>query len=253
MDIIPFLIVCPLLFAAGFVDSIAGGGGLISLPACMIAGLPSHASIGTNKLATGMGTVVSALRYGKSGYVKWKQTLSATISAIAGAFIGAKTAVNLSDRVFTVFMLIVIPVTAIYVSKTKSLDNTAEKEPYSDNKTALLCIPAAFIIGIYDGFYGPGSGTFMLLAMTGIAHMRLSDAEGTGKVVNLATDITSIIVFSGADDVRWVLGLVSGVFCMAGSYIGTHYFKSKGVKIVKPIMIMVLVIFFIKVLYELIA
>lgn len=116
-----FLIVCPLVFLAGFVDAIAGGGGLISLPAYLIAGLPVHTAIGTNKLSSGMGTAVATWRFWQKGYIPVKEALAGILLALAGSWTGAKIALMIDDSVFRIIMLFVLPLTAIYVMCNKSM------------------------------------------------------------------------------------------------------------------------------------
>lgn len=245
-----FLIVCPLVFIAGFVDAVAGGGGLISLPSYMIAGLPVHYSIATNKLSSCMGTTVATARYAKSGYIPWKQAVFCVGCALAGSACGAKLALLVSDYYFKIIMLIILPLTAIYVTRGKTLQDG--KKELSFARTTILSMVVAVIIGMYDGFYGPGTGTFLLLFLTGVANMKLSEANGISKVINLSTNVAALTVYLINGKVIVMLGLVAGLFSIAGNYLGTKFFDSKGVKAVKPIMMIVLVIFFIKVLTELI-
>ena len=110
----------------------------------------------------------------------------------------------------------------------------------------------AAVVGIYDGIYGPGTGTFLMLLFTGFCHMTLNDAAGATKAINLTTNITALVVFLINGKVLLPLGIAAGVCNMAGNYLGSHSFTSNGHKIVKPVMIVVIVIFFIKVLTELI-
>lgn len=244
-----YLIVCPLLFLAGFIDAIAGGGGLISLPACMMAGLPVHLAIGTNKLSSLMGEATSTIQYAKSGYVNWKRALVGAAVTLVASTIGAKFALMIPDRTFRIIMLVILPLIAIYVLRGKSLkEHTVE---YSQIKTVFLYVLIALIMGIYGGIYGPGTGTFLLLLLTGVAHVSLREAAGTTKIISLVVDLTSILVFSGEGQVMIPLGLTAGVFSMAGNYIGAKFFTKKGAKFVKPLICVVLVIFFVKLIYEL--
>lgn len=246
-----FLIVCPLVFLAGFVDAVAGGGGLISLPAYLIAGFPVHFAIGTNKLSSAMGTALTTVRYTRSGYVPWKQAIFCAVCALIGSSLGANLALLIGDRVFKIIMLIILPLTAVYVTKSKALVN--EKPSYSFVKTTVLGCVIALVIGIYDGFYGPGTGTFLILLLTAIAHMSLNSANGTAKVINLSTNVAALAVFIINGKVVYLLGLIAGLFSLAGNYLGSRYFEKGGAKSVKPIMIIVLCIFFFKVLYELLS
>ena len=244
------LIVCPLVFLGGFIDAVAGGGGLISLPAYMIAGFPPHFAIGTNKLSAGMGTLVSTYRFGRSGNIPWKSALPCVVLAVAGSAAGARIALLVSADLFKKLMLVIIPVTAYYVLKTKNMD--VERESLSQSQTIIRASLAALVIGLYDGFYGPGTGTFLILLLTSFAHFTLGDANGTAKAINLTTNITSLVVYLLNAKVMMTLGLIAGVFGIAGNYLGVSFFKDKGSKAVKPIMIIVLTLFFIKIVTEIV-
>lgn len=249
--LITYLIICPLVFAAGLVDAIAGGGGLISLPAYMIAGVPVHTAIATNKLSAGMGTTIATYRFAKNGYINWKQALPCVVFALVGSYLGAKITLLLSADVFRVVMVIILPLTAFYVMGKKSLQE--DKTPYTYGKTLFLCAIISFCIGVYDGFYGPGTGTFLILLLTALAHIALTEAAGTTKVINLSTNISALTVFLANGVIDLQLGIIAGCFSIAGNYIGVKLFSEKGVKFVKPFMIGVLVIFFGKTIWEMIA
>ncbi len=251
ISIIQFLIVCPLVFLAGFVDAVAGGGGLISLPAYLIAGFPVHFAIGTNKISSAMGTTLTTVRYTKSGFIPWKQAIFCVVFALAGSACGANLALLIDDYIFKIIMLVILPLTGAYVMKGRAL--SSEFEPYSKRKTTVLGCAIAFFIGAYDGFYGPGTGTFLILLLTAVAHMPVTEANGVSKAINLATNISALAVFIVNGKVIFAVGLVAGLFSIAGNWLGSSFFKKGGSKVVKPIMICVLAIFFVKVLYELIS
>lgn len=243
-----FLIVCPMVFLAGFIDAIAGGGGLISLPAFMFAGLPVHNAIATNKMSSTMGTSLATFKLAKGGFIPWKQVGLAILGAVLGSSIGARCALMVDDYYFKIIMLILLPLIAAYVLFGNGMKK--EYEPFSDKKTMLLSMIIALVVGIYDGFYGPGTGTFLLLLLTSIAHVSLRTANGTTKAINLTTNITALVVYLMNGKVLLLLGLTAGCFNIAGNYLGITLFTSKGTKVVRPIMLVVLTIFFIKVLTE---
>ena len=253
-----YLIVCPLVFLGGFVDSIAGGGGFISLPAYIMSGLPVHMAIGTNKLSSAMGTSLATYRFAKKGYINLRTAIYCAICALIGSMMGAKTALLINDKVFKLIMLVILPITGLYVIFNKSLERNKkendeednEEDNFSHNKILLISMIVALIIGFYDGFYGPGTGTFLMIALTSLAHMTLNESAGITKVINLTTNITSLCVFLLNGKVMLSVGLIAGLFGIAGNYVGTNLFSDKGVKIVKPIMLLVLTIFFIKLLIE---
>ena len=162
-----YLIVLPLVFLAGFVDAVAGGGGLISLPAYMIAGLPVHMAIGTNKLSSSMGTALAAGKLAKDKLIPWKQAGFCIACALAGSWAGSRIALSVPDYLFKRIMLFLLPLTAFYLLKGTPLGKT--RQDLTEQQKRLRACLIASAIGLYDGFYGPGTGTFLLLLLTGAA------------------------------------------------------------------------------------
>lgn len=246
-----YLIVCPLVFLAGFVDAIAGGGGLISFPAYIIAGVPTHLALGTNKLGSAMGTTISTTRYLKNGYLKGKQTFIlaavAVVAALTGSVIGANLSLLADKSLLENMMIVVLPVVAFYVLRNKSMGDEAEVIPVSNRVMVVSAILAAFFIGGYDGFYGPGTGTFLIMVLTGVSRMSLQKAAGLTKVINLSSNAAALVTFIINGAVAYRLGLAAGVFCIAGHYIGSGMVVHNGKKIVRPVIIVVLAILFLKI------
>lgn len=248
---LPFLIVCPLTLLAGFIDAIAGGGGLISLPAFFMAGLPAHTAIATNKMSACMGTTLATSRFIKQGFVPWKIALPCAALALIGSALGAFLALSISDSLLRWIMLIIVPVTAAYVMWPKSMQ--PKEGDINLRKAIVTASIIAFGIGIYDGFYGPGTGTFLMLAFTSVVGLAVKEANGATKVVNLTTNVSALVVFLAHGQVWLLLGIVAGLFNMLGAWLGVNLFNDKGLKAVKPIMLGVLAIFFVKTLMELLA
>lgn len=248
-DIYAYLICCPLVFLAGFIDAVAGGGGLISIPGFLIAGLPVHYALGTNKLSAMMGTFISAGRYAFKGYVNWKRAAFCILFAFAGSSAGAHLALLMDDTIFKTIMLFVIPATALYLMRGHAL--TTQKDPLPETKTIILACIISFAIGVYDGFYGPGTGTFFIILFAAVCHFKLTEANGTAKVINLATNIAATVVFFMNDSMLITLGLITGIFSILGNYLGTKFFDKGGAKVVLPIMLTVMTIFFIRIIYDL--
>ena len=250
-ELVRYLIVCPLVFLGGYVDAVAGGGGLISLPAYLIAGLPAHTAIGTNKISSAMGTTLTTYKFWKQGFIAWKLALLCAVCALIGSTGGANLALLVSDRVFKILLLFILPLTAVYVFRSKSLD-VAGREPLSPAKTYTVAAVCALVIGVYDGFYGPGTGTFLLLLLTGIARMDLNSAAGITKVINLSTNIAALVTYLINGKVVLVLGLTAGIFGIAGNWLGARSFTKNGSRIVKPLIGVVLAIFFVRIVWELV-
>ena len=181
---IQYLIVCPLVFLAGLVDSIAGGGGLISLPGYLIAGVPAHMALGTNKMSSTIGTLVSTARLLKHGYLKGKMVIAgiSAVFAMTGSVLGAHIALRVPDSVIKHMMIVILPIVAYYVLRNKNMGENEKTGTVSKRQVGLISIAASFIIGAYDGFYGPGTGTFLILVFTGAARLDMRTAAAQTKV-----------------------------------------------------------------------
>lgn len=248
MGMMSFLIICPLTFLAGLVDSIAGGGGLISLPAFLFAGLPMHSAIATNKLSSTVGTTVSTARYCKNGYYDKKLAAPGIICALIGSMIGARLVLLVADKYLKWMMIFILPIVAVAVLMDK---NHEEKEStLSLEKRVVIVAAAGLIIGIYDGFYGPGTGTFLLLALTKLAQMDIRTASGNVKLINLSSNVAALFTFLFSGYVNITLGLAGALFCLMGHYMGAGLVMKNGSKIVRPIILIVLVLLFAKIILE---
>ncbi len=245
-----FLIVCPLAFIAGFVDAIAGGGGLISLPAFIFAGLPVHNAIATNKLASTMGTTIATIRYAVNGYMVKAFVVVGVACGLAGSFAGSNLALHTDDFAFKVIMLAILPFVAFFVLRTKSFD-AFSKDELPRGKALAITAGVASVIGVYDGFYGPGTGTFLMIALTALAHQDVRTAAGTTKAINLTTNVTALVVFLVNGAVLLPLGLVAGAFNIAGNWLGARSFTKRGSSIARPVMLVVIVLFAVRLVFDL--
>ena len=245
-----FLIVCPLLFLAGLVDSIGGGGGLISLPAYLFAGLPAHMAIATNKLSSACGTSLATARFIRKGLVNLRLAVPSVIMAVAGSSLGAKLSLLVDEAVLKYILLGVLPVAAFFVLNRHLFRDDGQQSAAADRKTLIVCSISAFVIGMYDGFYGPGTGTFLIIAFTVFTRMAVGSANAQAKVINLTSNITSLTVFLLNGQVLIPLGLAGAVCNMAGAWVGSGLAISKGVRIVRPVILLVLLLLLIKILFD---
>ena len=243
-----FLIVCPLLFLAGFVDSIAGGGGLISLPAYLLAGLPIHTAIGTNKLSSACGTTLTTARFIRRGLVNLRLALPGAAAAMLGSALGSRLSLLTEERVMRYILFLILPLAAYIVLHPRFFPD-GDGAP-ATRRTVCVCIAAALLIGFYDGFYGPGTGTFLLIAFTVFAKLGVVPANAHAKVINLTTNLTSLVVFLHGGTVLIPLGLAAAACNMLGNWIGSGLAMNKGAKITRPIILLVLVLLFVKLLTE---
>lgn len=247
---IQYLIVCPLVFVAGLIDAIAGGGGLVSLPAYLIGGVPAHMALGTNKMSSAMGTTVSAARLAARGYLKGNLLMAgcSAVAALIGSTLGARLALVVSEGVIKGMMMAVLPVVAFYVFRSKDMGQREETDVLPRNQVFLISVAAAFLIGGYDGFYGPGTGTFLILLLTGTAKLDIPTASAQTKVINLASNVAALVTFMAAGNVLYPLGVVAGLCSIAGHYIGAGLVVQGGEKIVRPVVLVVLAILFVTII-----
>lgn len=240
---------CPLVFLAGLIDSIAGGGGLISLPAFLIAGVPPHMALGTNKMSSVLGTSMATWRFAKNGYIQLKKVIWFIVAALIGSAIGANLTLHVSERIVEYMMIGVLPVVAFYVLRNKKMGDETLAHTIPEKKSFLIALAAAFFIGLYDGFYGPGTGTFLILILTGAARYTMKEAAGTTKAINLSSNVAAIITFIINGKVIYPLGLAAGLCSILGNYIGSGMVMTNGQKIVRPLVLVVLTILFVKIIF----
>ncbi len=244
-----FLIVCPLLFLAGLVDAIGGGGGLISLPAYLIAGLPAHQAIATNKLSSSCGTMLATSRFIKNKFIDFRLAVPSVATAILGSSIGARLSLQTDETFMQRFLLVLLPLTA-FVVLNRHLFQDSAAESAGAGRTCLTAVLAALIIGVYDGFYGPGTGTFLIIAFTVFAKMNVTHANAQAKIINLTTNLTSLAIFLANRQVLLPLGAAAALCNMAGGYLGAGLAMKKGAKITRPVILLVLALLFLKILTE---
>ena len=243
-----FLFVCPLVFLAGLVDAIGGGGGLISLPAYIAAGLPVHQAIATNKMSSACGTALATARFARNKLIDWKMALPAILMAIAGSAVGANLSMRVPEKVMIYILYGVLPVAAFIVLNKHIFHDNPDNADSGSRKVMIIAAIASFIIGAYDGFYGPGTGTFLIIALTVFARMPILKANGITKAVNLTTNLTSLAIFLLHGQVLIPLGLAAAACNMAGGWLGAGLAMKEGAKIVRPVLLIVLALLLIKII-----
>ena len=238
------------VFLASFVDGVAGGGGIISVPTYFLAGLPAHLALGTNKLSLGIGTVVSTLRFIRGGFVNWRLAIPSVALALYGSHLGTRLQLALDERYLKWLLLLVLPLVAVVVLRQKKLPE--EPGQIAPRRQAVIVLAASFLVGGYDGFYGPGTGTFLILIFCNLAKMDLRTASGNVKLVNLASNIGALATSLMHGKVFLVLGLIGAVASVGGHYLGSGLAIKDGSKIVRPVILVVLGLLAVKVISELI-
>lgn len=249
MDITPqiFLIVCPLLFLAGLIDAIGGGGGLISLPSFLLAGLPPHTAIATNKMSMSCGTFLATSRFIRNGLVNVKLAIPSIIAAIFGSSIGANLSLRINENIMIYIMTALLPICAFLVLNKRLFKENLSEELLLNRRTYFVVCLSAFFIGMYDGFYGPGTGTLLIIAFTIFAKINIKRANAQAKVINLTSNITSLIIFILNGEVLFTVGAAGAICNMIGGYLGAGLVMKNGTKIVRPSILFVLVLLALKI------
>lgn len=242
-----FAIVCPLVFLAGFIDSIAGGGGLISLPAYYLAGLPAPLASGTNKLSAGLGTLTSTFRFVRGGKVVWRVGLLGALGAIPGSWLGALLQISIPEAAVRVMMIAAIPVVAVVVLRQRS-GLSVRRIPVQWDLPAAFAIGLA--IGFYDGLIGPGTGTFLIIAFTMLLGMEGVMASGTAKIVNLSSNISALVTLLTSGNVLFALGLPAALCGVAGNWLGAGLTMKKGTRVIRTVLLVVLALLLAKMVYD---
>jgi len=248
------LIVCPLVFMAGFIDSVAGGGGLISVPAYLIAGLPTHLAMGTNKFVMSFGTGVACFKYLKSGKVMLKVALISAFGCIIGSAIGTKLALLLDADKLRWLLLVALPLVAVFLSFNRQLghDDAAPKA-LSPARFTITALGIGITIGCYDGLIGPGTGTFLILGFSSLLGLDLLTSSGCAKMANMASGVASAVVFIRGGQIMWAVIIPAVLSNMLGCFCGSRYAIRGGGKRVRSMIFVVLALLFVKMIYEVIA
>ena len=219
---------------AGFIDAIAGGGGLITIPALMWAGLPPTAALATNKLQACGGSFFASLYFVRKGMVKLGEMKLAIACGFVGAAIGT-IAVQMVDTAFleTLLPFLILAIGGYFLFSKK----ISEEDKHQVFTPVMFGFTAAFGIGLYDGFFGPGTGSFFALAFVSLAGFGLAKATAHAKVLNFSTNIASLIFFAIGGKVFWMIGGVMLVGQAIGATLGSRMVVTKGTKIIKPLVV----------------
>ncbi len=245
------LIVCPLVFLAGFADSVAGGGGIISIPAYLFAGLPVHMAYGTNKFAMSLGTAVSAVKYYRSGNVRVKSVLFAVAGALLGSNLGARLALHFSEKYLQIILMVLLPAAALFLSLNRGFGREdVERPPIPKTREYVLSALIGLAVGAYDGFFGPGAGTFYTLLFVSLLHFSLLTASGNARVVNLASNVGALAAFIAGGKVMYTIAVPAAFCAVLGNYLGASLAIKNGAKFIRPIMVLVILLLIAKILTD---
>lgn len=225
-------------FAAGFVDSIAGGGGLLALPSLLLAGLDPVAALATNKLQGTFGTASATHTFWKKGLLHPARHLPEIISVLIGSALGVLAIRFISTDVLNMMMPLVLVAVALYFALSPDLSNLS-KPPVLPLAAFSFCI--APVIGFYDGVFGPGTGSFFMLALVALFGLGIVEATGRTKLLNFTSNIAALVMFAIGGKIIWTIGLTMGVAQLAGAQIGARVAIATGAKIIRPLLVVMCV------------
>lgn len=222
---------------AGFIDAIAGGGGLLTVPALLHAGLPPHLVFGTNKGASVFGAAAALTRFWRAGLVDRKQAPLLFGLAFTGALLGAALLLALDPRVLRPLILVLLVVAGVVVAFARppagSSDRPRPTRP--ERKAALI----ALLLGAYDGFFGPGTGTFLIIAFVTVLHLSMREASANAKVVNFASNLAAVGIFAVRGVVVWKVSVPMALGQLLGGALGAQFAVKGGDRVVRRAVLLV--------------
>lgn len=245
------LFICTMIFFAGFVDSVAGGGGIISIPAYLFVGMPTHLALGCNKVSAAAGTSFAVARYMKNGVLDVRTALLSAVTSFAGSSIGTRIALLIDEQTLKLILLIILPFVALFLLLKQNYGESGNTESLAKAPAVLLALLIGFLIGGYDGLFGPGTGTFAIIAYCTLMKYDLKTSSGNAKVLNLASNCASAVTFMTAGSVLYLAAIPAALCGIAGNYIGSGLAIKKGAPFIRPMMTVVIVLLLGKMAWDL--
>lgn len=234
-------------FAAGLVDSIAGGGGLITFPALLASGLPPHVALGTNKGQSVFGAAAALLRYARAGLVDRERARRTFPAGVLGALCGAGLVLLVRPDVLRPVVLVLLVASAVFVARLRDVAPRAVAHGPRAHKVAAAI---ALGIGAYDGFFGPGTGTFLFVAFVALLGSPVAGATADAKVVNFASNLASVAVFAARGVVVWKLALPMAAGQALGAWTGAHLAVKVGARLIRAVVLAVVVALVLRLGYD---
>jgi uncharacterized membrane protein YfcA len=243
-----------LIFAsafAGFVDSVAGGGGLVQLPSLLIS-MPNTAPsvlLGTNKLPSFLGTLGATASYLRRVKPDFKLAFAMAVPAFIGSGLGASVATRIPKDAFRPIILVLLIIVALYTWRKKEL-GLAENFRFARHHQVGMGITAGLIIGFYDGIFGPGTGSFLMLILVALLGFAFLQASVTAKIVNLSTNLGAILVFGFNAQIMWLLGLTMAIGNVTGGFLGARWAMKGGSILIRKMFLFVTTVLILRLVYD---
>jgi uncharacterized membrane protein YfcA len=233
-------------FLAGFVDAIAGGGGLIAIPALLTAGVPPIAALATTKLQSAVGTTIAVATYARNGYVDLRALWPTMLLGFAAAFLGALWVKNIDTSFLDVAVPVALIAIAVYFTVAPRLTDEDRRTRLS---LAFFAPVLGFFLGFYDGGFGPGTGSFLTMGFVMLFGLGLTKAAGHTKAVNLMTNFGALALFIPSGDVIWSAAIAMATGQLAGGYLGARVGIRFGARLIRPLVIAISVILALRLLF----
>lgn len=221
---------------AGFVDAVAGGGGLIGIPALLFAGLPPVAALATNKVQGACGTAIAVITYWRRGYIDLRALAGAVALTLCGSVVGALIVKRLDTSILTMLVPIALIAIALYFLLAPNLSDTNRRARLSFARFVPLM---GFCLGFYDGIFGPGTGSFMTIGFVTLFGLGLTQATGHTKLLNLTSNLAALLVFIPSGDVLWPAAIAMAIGQLVGGYAGARTGIRYGAKLIRPLVVVV--------------
>ena len=222
-------------FVTGFIDAIAGGGGLIMMPALLFCGVPPLQALGTNKVQSMFGTATALRNYGRSGLVEWRPNRWAIAVVFVGAVAGALVVQAIETRLLNLIIPVLLVASAIYILLSPRMSDEDAHHRVGPNGYA----PVGGAIGFYDGFFGPGTGTFFTTSLVALRGYGLTRATAQTKLFNFTSNVASVIFFALGGKILWLLGLCMALGAVAGGWLGSHTAMKFGARLIRPLLVVI--------------
>lgn len=216
-------LICGLAaLVGGFMDAVSGGGGLLTLPALLLTGVPPHYALGTNKISACLGTAISLGNYGRHGLVAWRLAAWGVPFSLAGSWLGSLLALYLNPDILGKVLVILLPLAMVVTLLPAKKRVSTHPDPHGFS--FWLLVPCVCLgIGCYDGFFGPATGTLLILLLHWVLRMDLIGASATAKAFNLASNVSAAVSFVWHGTVLWLLGVIMGICFMVGNWAGSAF------------------------------
>lgn len=219
----------------GFIDAVAGGGGLIMLPALLFSGVSPIQALATNKLQSVFGTAVATRNYARAGLVNWREHKLAMVLVFIGASAGVLLVQTVEAAVLSLIIPLLLVAVAVYVLVSPRMTDEDAHQRLSERGYA----PVGGLVGLYDGFFGPGTGSFFTASLVALRGYGLTRATGVTKLLNFTSNVASVLFFALGGKMLWLLGLCMAGGALLGGWLGSHSAIRFGAKLIRPLLVII--------------